>query len=112
RGHAVENFGDAARTQREHAVPDCGELEIGRRRSTEHHLFEVVVEAHDLVERYAALVARVVADAAALSLHELAVRLADLLFAEADVFEGFALDRRRGFALHAHATRETLRENE
>src|SRR5208282_1941997 len=74
RRDAVEHLEDAARAEREHAVPDRRRLELRRRRPLEDHLLEAVVEAHDLVERDAPLVPAAVARPAAGAPHELGVR--------------------------------------
>src|ERR1700677_2385559 len=54
---AVDDLPDAAGAQRDHPILDGAQLQLGRRRALEHHLLQRVVEAHDLVEGHAPLVA-------------------------------------------------------
>src|SRR5579872_996361 len=66
--HPVDDFLDAARTKGAHPVFDGPHLELRRRRPLQHHLLEVVAEAHHLVKSDAPLVAAAVARAAARTL--------------------------------------------
>src|SRR6188508_1724494 len=78
RRDAVENLRDAGHAESQHALLDRGGLELRGRRALEDHLLQAVGEAHDLVERDAALVAGAVARAAAEALHQAALRDVDL----------------------------------
>src|SRR5205823_4777256 len=102
----------ARHSKRLHPLFDRGELQLRRRRALEHHLLQVVVEAHDLVERDAPFVSRAVARAAAEALEELALRHLDLIRREADLLERAGIDLDRLPAVDAHLARETLCENE
>src|SRR3954453_1020993 len=64
-GDAFEHLLDAARTQGCHAELDRCCLQLGARSTLQDSLFEIVREAHDLVQSDSAFVAGVVAGGAA-----------------------------------------------
>src|SRR5262245_48480860 len=90
RRHAFHHLADTAHSERAHDLLDGFGLELGRRSSLEHALLQILAEAHDLVERDAALVPGIAAGGAADSLHDR--RGFGLRFAEAYVEERLAFD--------------------
>src|SRR6185369_6153033 len=79
---AFQHLLDSAGAQGRHTELDRRRFQLGARRALQHALFQIIPEAHDFVQRDAALVAGVVAGGAADALHDVALER-ELRFAHA-----------------------------